>query len=50
MHQSNQPHQLPRRELLAALLLGASAAPAAAAQLQLPPIIAPPTQRILSAR
>jgi predicted enzyme related to lactoylglutathione lyase len=47
MHQSNQLHQLGRRDLLAALLLGACAAPAAAAQLQLPPIIAPPTQQHL---
>ena len=47
MHQSGQQHQLLRRELLAALLLGAGAAPAAAAQLQLPPITAPSTQQHL---
>jgi uncharacterized protein len=47
MHQSGQPHQLLRRELLTALLLGACAVPAAAAQLQLPPIIVPPTQQHL---
>jgi uncharacterized protein len=45
MHQSSRPHQLFRRELLGALLLGASAVPAAAAQF--PPIISPPTQDYL---
>jgi uncharacterized protein len=47
MHQSGQPHQLLRRELLAALLLGARATPAFAAQLQFPPIVAPATQEHL---
>ena len=47
MHQSSQLHRLLRRELLASLLLGACAAPAAAARLQLPPIITPPTQQHL---
>jgi uncharacterized protein len=47
MHRSSLPRQLLRREVLAALLVGTCAAPAAAAQLQLPPIIAPPTQQHL---
>jgi predicted enzyme related to lactoylglutathione lyase len=47
MHQSGQPHHLLRRELLASLLLGACTVPAAAARLQLPPIITPPTQQHL---
>jgi predicted enzyme related to lactoylglutathione lyase len=47
MHQSGQPHQLLRRELLAALLLGACATPAFAAQLQFPPIVEPPTEEHL---
>ncbi len=47
MQQPSRTYQPLRRELLTALLLGACAAPAAAAELRLPPIIAPTTSDLL---
>jgi hypothetical protein len=47
MHRAGQRHQIVRRDLLAALLLGACAAPALGALSELPPIAAPPTQEHL---
>jgi uncharacterized protein len=44
MRPPNRARDLPRRGLLAALLFGAVAAPIAAAELQLPAIVAPPSQ------